>query len=133
MLRVSLDVGLHGPVPRRQSQALLLELLEWHTKVNAAVIVASKAEGKPIPTLYASGVRYGPERGEHLIGLPAAATASQLDCEDLAAWRAAELRVGGERGARVQIQRLGPRSDHIVVRRADGRIEDPSAVLGYRP
>jgi len=53
------------------------------------------------------------------------------DCEDLAAWRAAELRIAGE-PARVVVVRSAPGVLHAVVRRANGRIEDPSRRLGMR-
>lgn len=53
------------------------------------------------------------------------------DCEDLAAWRAAELKIGGER-ARV-IVRMATGGDgslyHAVVERENGRVEDPSAQI----
>jgi hypothetical protein len=51
------------------------------------------------------------------------------DCEDLATWRAAELRAVGE-PARVIVYRSAPSVLHAVVRRGDGRIEDPSRRLG---
>ncbi len=57
------------------------------------------------------------------------------NCEDLACWRAAELRVRGIR-ARAFFTR-DRRSDgttlyHIMVKLPDGRIEDPSRQLGMR-
>lgn len=52
----------------------------------------------------------------------------QGDCEDLACYRAAELILAGER-ARAIAQRTRA-GWHIVVRRGDGTIEDPSKILG---
>lgn len=83
-----------------------------------------------LPALFDAGVRYKAEtsRPEHW------RTADQIfgkgygDCEDLAAWRAAELQLRGE-AARVVVYRTGPKRFHAVVRRGDGSIEDPSKIL----
>ncbi len=52
------------------------------------------------------------------------------DCEDVAAWRAAELRVyyGEPATAFARLMREG--LYHALVRRADGSEEDPSKILG---
>lgn len=50
------------------------------------------------------------------------------DCDDLACWRVAELRARGER-ANVAIKWNGKRY-HALVRRENGKLEDPSRVLG---
>lgn len=52
------------------------------------------------------------------------------DCEDLAAYRAAELRVFEGEPARVAVIRTGRRTLHAVVERADGSIEDVARALG---
>jgi hypothetical protein len=53
------------------------------------------------------------------------------DCEDLAAARVAELRYKKiDPRARVELLRTGARMLHAVVRRGDGKIEDPSKRLG---
>lgn len=86
-----------------------------------------------IPPLYESGVVYRREPpGEERWSPPSAVLARGYgDCEDLASWRAAELRVTGEDpGARARVVRSGPRTWHAIVERADGSIEDPSRVLG---
>ncbi len=55
------------------------------------------------------------------------------DCDDLAPWRAASLRATGEdRGAQACVYKSGPQRWHAVVRRSDGRIEDPSLEAGMR-
>lgn len=58
------------------------------------------------------------------------------DCEDLVAWRIAELHVSGEDPAAAphlsDILEDGITIFHVRVRRGDGRIEDPSRVLGMR-
>jgi len=49
------------------------------------------------------------------------------DCEDLAGWRAAGLRITGEDpDARAVVARTGPGKLHCVVMRSDGSIDDPS-------
>lgn len=58
------------------------------------------------------------------------------NCDDLAPWRCAELREAGE-PAKIRVQwkrdaRTGQKLFHILVRRADGSIEDPSLKLGMR-
>lgn len=90
-----------------------------------------------VPPLYQSGVRYReePEDGvEEFASIPVVLARGWGDCDDLAPWRVAELRNAGER-AKIRIQWRRTRRGklfHIVVRRADGSIEDPSARLGMR-
>lgn len=82
------------------------------------------------PLLYESGVVYRRERAGNDDWL----TAPQLlekgygDCEDVATYRAAELRCEGEPARAIAIRtRRG--KFHAVVQRADGAIEDPSLIL----
>lgn len=92
------------------------------------------------PLLYRSGVRYvkEPPGEEKWLTVPwclqqLAKPSQPVDCEDLACWRAAELRVRfGEQATPFWTARVLPRGRmyHIQVRREDGSIEDPSAVLG---
>lgn len=93
------------------------------------------------PLLYHSGVRYKNEpKGqpfEEFAPIPTLLERKWGDCDDLAPWRAAELRVRFREHAtiRVQWRKVGPRREklfHIVVRRADGSVEDPSHILGMR-
>ena len=86
-----------------------------------------------MPSLYESGVRYVPEP----VGMEKWLTYDQVlragigDCEDLAAARSAELiRVGIM--AWPEVIRTGRKRFHAVVRYPDGRIEDPSKILGMR-
>jgi hypothetical protein len=83
-----------------------------------------------LPSLYRSGVCYEPELASEEWQLPSETDEIGAgDCEDLAAWRCAELRRRGE-PARVVV-RPGVRGVwHAIVRRGDGRIEDPSRRLG---
>lgn len=90
------------------------------------------------PELYKAGVRYIPEDGIHAPkseifgGIKYVLAKRGADCEDLAAWRVAELRLRGEQArARLSWRRFGRHYRyHVTVRRGDGRIEDPSARLG---
>lgn len=80
--------------------------------------------------LYASGVRYDARDPAERWQLPSETRArGRGDCEDLASYRCAELRLAGE-SCRVIVKRTGPNVLHAVVERADGRIEDPSRRLG---
>lgn len=86
------------------------------------------------PKLYHSGVRYREEpRGkERWRSIPRVLELGWGDCEDLACWLAAERTLEGRatvptfRSRRVG----GSVKYHILVRRPDGRLEDPSRVLG---
>jgi len=97
----------------------------------AAVSLAQMRE-RPLPRLYASGVRYVREPGTRERWQTARETLERRggDCEDLAAYRVAELHYLGELGATIVVRRINPTLMHIVVRRANGYIEDPSAQLG---
>lgn len=90
-----------------------------------------------VPPLYKSGVRYQPEpkgTSEEFASIPAILARGWGDCDDLAPWRVAELRQYGERAKIRIIWHRYPNGKmyHIVVRRGDGRIEDPSRLLGMR-
>lgn len=111
--------------------ATFAALLEGFVRLNVWMI----ASHSQLPPLYKAGVRYQRERGSE-IWKPAPRVYSDRfgDCEDLAAWRAAELRRSGEEGARAIAIRLrsGSRVWHAVVQRANGDIEDPSVALGMK-
>lgn len=95
----------------------------------------ARARGAPLPRLYAGSIRYERERSgqERWRSARHVAAAGIGDCEDLAAFRVAELReLEGETRARVKLLRRGPHLIHAVVERADGTIEDPSRKLGMR-
>lgn len=108
------------------------------------------------PWFYEAGVRYQkePPGQEKWLPIPAVLAQKWGDCEDLCCWRAGELRVRGDqyrnhRGILVRTPpenarafwvdhrvepTLKPGQYHIRVERADGRVEDPSAMLGmYGP
>lgn len=85
------------------------------------------------PLLYASGVEYcepvqASHGGQDLLTIPKVLKAGAGSCGDLSAWRIAELHFEGERAEPI-MTRIG-NLWHVRVRRGDGRIEDPSALLG---
>jgi hypothetical protein len=85
------------------------------------------------PPLYESGVGYvrEPRGQERWLPPSEVLRRGQGDCEDLAAYRAAELVLTGEDElAQARVVRTGPRTWHAVVFRGDGSWEDPSAALG---
>jgi len=106
--------------------------LEGLTRVNVGLMCGDDGpEGVGLPSLYESGVRYKNEPRDVWRHAVDVAREGWGDCEDLSAYRAAELRVSGEDpDAAVSLYRSGPNRFHAVVRRGDGTYEDPSRVLG---
>lgn len=101
--------------------------------ISQAQLAQRRREGRPLPALYLSGVRYHSERRPNEEWQLPLQTLGRGwgDCEDLAAWRAAELNLAGEL-ARVVIVRTGPNTEHALVRRGNGQLEDPSKRLGMK-
>lgn len=128
----------------------LTRINEWHIR-RSLRCVARGLSDTIIPPLYVSGVVYREEAPGHEDWLDAPAVLRQgyADCEDLAAYRTAELRVAGFDVEPVikwqwvprelMIKQGYPAADipgkgvwlvHCCVRWPDGRIEDPSRILG---
>lgn len=109
--------------------AALSAAAEGLAAVNFALIRA----GGDFPGIYESGVVYRgePVGTEEWLTIPEILARGAGDCEDLSAWRAAELREQGE-PAVVEVRHNSIGSYHAVVRRADGTIEDPSKILVER-
>jgi hypothetical protein len=109
----------------------LRELVYALACINAAIM---KSGAMPaLPPLYQSGVVYGPEpnRGSGVEDFSDPWTCYHRkcgDCDDLVIWRIAELLFSGERVPRPQVRRAGVRM-HVLVRRANGQLEDPSRIL----
>lgn len=129
-----LELQLSSPVLRDNPRALAAAargLLE----VTIAVNLAHLAEYRT-PRLYESGVRYRlePDDREIVCDLEQVLEQGWGDCAMLAAWRVAELRQDGEAATTAIKWRKKvpgqPQLFHVVVRRQDGRIEDPSVRLG---
>jgi hypothetical protein len=117
-----------APPEREAVLRLMMEAL-------VAANVAYLREHPETPPLYESGVRYEaePDDEDDWNDIPSTLALGAGDCEDLAAWRIAELRASGELGAssRVTVWPIGSRvTYHIAVRRGDGQVEDPSRALG---
>lgn len=91
------------------------------------------------PLLYKSNIPYVPEQEsqERWQDIPTTLKRRQGDCEDLAAWRAAELNVRAGIDARpeVYVSKVFPdgrRLYHVIVRLPNWDVEDPSFILGMR-
>jgi hypothetical protein len=85
------------------------------------------------PRLYEADVVYRKEKRDTWRHADDVLCSGWGDCEDLAAWRVAELRVSGEDpDAYVYVYQSGPHRFHAVVARGSGRIEDPSLILGMQ-
>ena len=94
-------------------------------------IVILQKRGDTIPPLYESGVVYRKEqrRRERWTNIEQTLKAGWGDCEDLAAWRTAELIVDFGEDAYAFAKRTGRKKFHALVC-ADGEVEDPSRKLG---
>lgn len=114
------------------SDLQLLGYLLGHACVAYIDLFEGLRAGEPFPLLYDSGVVYQREPpGSEVWQTPYHAMGTRgADCEDLSCWRSAELWAQGETDARPTVKRISPRLRHILVRRADGTIEDPSLILG---
>jgi hypothetical protein len=116
-------IALQVHAPDRDSLRLALAGL---TAMNQALM----ARGR-VPSLYQSGVRYRRESPDRWSTADLVNARGFGDCEDLSAWRAAELRQAGE-PAYADVRHVGGHQWHAYVVRGDGRSEDPSAALGMR-
>ena len=142
-------------VPLQISLEGLVRVNEWHMRRSLRSAIKAIERGEPsirvIPPLYVSGVYYAEEPPGHEDWLDCLAVLKQgyADCEDLAAYRAAELRVSGVDAEAVLKWQWVPREImiaqgypqkslpsrgvwlvHCLVRYPDGSIEDPSKILG---
>jgi hypothetical protein len=123
------DLRLYVNVPR--IPPFLEVAAEALSALNCQLMRAAQAYGREFPPLYSAGVVYRrepPGREWWQTALDVLREGSG-DCEDLAAYRAAELRYRDAEPARVRIYRTKRGTYHAIVQRADGRLEDPSRVL----
>lgn len=138
-MALKLRFVLGGVGPRDAADALALAL-DALTKWNVEVIQKRRAAGNPLPPLYRSGVRYQREdyRGPHPEDWRDAVEVLRRgggDCEDLAAYRAAELCAEGIPARTMFIERPNPigRLFHIIVSytfKNHQKLDDPSRRLG---
>lgn len=84
------------------------------------------------PLLKSSGVVYRtqPHGCERFKTVPDVIAAGSGDCDQLAPWRAAELRVRHGIKALPEVKRMSANLWHVYVRMPDGSVEDISAHLG---
>jgi hypothetical protein len=84
------------------------------------------------PLIKQSGVRYQtqPHGCERFRTIPDILRQGNGDCDQLAPWRAAELRVREGIKAMPEVRRMGKNLWHVYVRLPDGSVEDISAHLG---
>lgn len=121
------------------SAARMTRLLELLTDRDASWLRANPSA----PPLYRSGLRYVEDiEDPRWYSAPETLARGHLDCADAACWRAAELRVRGYQPQAhafavsfpLPPEKGGHGPDdvlfHILVRRGDGRVEDPSCALG---
>lgn len=133
----------NDPVNARMSQLMLAGGVFGLMLENIAWLKAHPET----PDLYSAGVSYRPERrredpatkqvteyGEEWQTIPWVIYRGYGDCEDLGAWRSAELNAKYHVKAHPYIKmRQMPNGywrAHVLVRWPDGKIEDPSAKLG---
>ena len=88
-----------------------------------------------LPPLYRSGIRYQlePQHGsgnEDFAPPPLTFARKWGDCDDLVIYRLAELNASGEKAYCYTTWPEGTQSLHVLVRRANGELEDPSIILG---
>lgn len=100
------------------------------TTMNRLYLRMARAAGVAVPNLYDAGVRYYHPRGpEQWDTIPDVLRKGTGDCKCLAAWRAAELLESGQKAFAVPVQQHADLF-HVIVRYHDGKIEDPSKLLG---
>jgi hypothetical protein len=89
-----------------------------------------------LPSLYQSGIRYKPEpnhgSGNEDFALPNICFERKWgDCDDLVIYRVWELLCQGEQATCRAVWQ--DNACHVLVRRQNGTLEDPSILLGARP
>jgi hypothetical protein len=103
-----------------------------------ALVLANRAYYRDFPntpSVYDSGVTYV-FNSDHWQDIPTMLASGEGDCKDFTAWRVAELRSKGERACVHVTNRLLTSPDgtvqmyHVLVRRENGMLEDPSRMLG---
>lgn len=134
----AITVQLASPQLRRNAR-LFAETVRCLLQALVMVDRITLQSDPSIPPLYKAGVRYQrePSGEETFRDVAVIKHLGHGDCAHLAAWRCAELQNAGENATlRIswKVFRRGPRKGkrlfHVQVRRGDGRVEDPSKLLG---
>lgn len=135
-MKIMLNLSVPGDRWLKPSKLLALcirEALEALVLVNRLYLRTHHC--KP---LYESGIRYEEEplgqKYEDFAAVPVIISRGWGDCDDVVSWRIAELRNAGE-NAKVRLKwqhdaSKNARMYHVLVRRANGQVEDPSLRLG---
>lgn len=126
-LHVRLDVPAHPGALEAVAEGLV-QLNEW------MFAHADNVGGIQMPSLYSLPVTYrreprGREWWQHAADVLGVVSDRSGDCEDLAAFRCAELRYYEDIDCRVKVVRTSRGSFHAIVEFPDGSTEDPSRVL----
>lgn len=112
------------------SRPILDAALEATTRLDESLL--KKGVVPPFRTAV-NAVRWKPEPpgDEHFDHAAVVLGRGWGDCDDLAPWHAASLRVTGEDpGAKAFVKRSGPNRWHAVVQRSNGKVDDPSKEAG---
>lgn len=130
MYRPCFEFKGFGAMPVDAQANVLAAMLQALVLADAEYLRANPST----PPLYKAGVKYlrEPPGTDNWQDIPRTLELKSGDCEDLAAWRTAELNAAGE-AAHVELIHFveeGVTLFHVVVRRADGTKEDPSNLLG---
>jgi hypothetical protein len=118
-----------GKYRDKYTRPVLESFLESLVRANVAYLV----EHRQTPSLYDSGVVYAREDPREVFrDVPHVILDGWGDCDDLAAWRAAEYRL---RGVAAKVRLVKSKGTvgvawHAVVQLPDGKREDPSRRLG---
>jgi hypothetical protein len=126
---------LHVRIDVPPEVGALAAVAEGLTLLNVELMRIAEEKGMPdFPELYKSGVVYrreppGREWWESASDLLGIAKDRSGDCEDLSAYRAAELRYYDDENASVLITQNPSGNFHCRVLREDGTVEDPSLIL----
>lgn len=89
-----------------------------------------------VPPLYQSGVSYAKQNPRACAFRSPSDVKKRKagDCKQLVLWRLAELANAGEKGTPrvIWLNNKTGLQAHILIRRADGNLEDPSVILGMK-
>ncbi len=122
---------LNIAVPEEHVKKPVLDAaLESVTRLNEEMLKAGK-----VPTFEqgAHGIQWQPEPpgAEHFDHAAKVLGRGHGDCDDLAPWHAASLRVTGkDPGAQAVVKRVADDRWHALVKRSDGSYDDPSLTAG---
>lgn len=127
-------MALHVRINVPPFPAAIEAVAEGLVLLNMVLMEHADERGVELPPLYSTDVRYrrepkGREWWESAADVLGVVTKRTGDCEDLAAFRAAELRYYEGEDAYVRIVPTSRGSFHAVVERGDGSLEDPSRIL----